>query len=98
MTEPAIYLLPERLTWRALDGVWVVYQARTGAMYPLDLLSASVLTVLESQPLSAASLGDQLASEAGLAERDELAVSVQAALDQLCQLGLVAQLGGPAVW
>jgi len=93
-----LFHLSEPLAWRALDGTWVVYQARTGAIYPLDTLAATVLTLLESAPLPTAELVSQMASESGLLADSVLADSIQDTLAQLCQLGLVAAVGGPPAW
>lgn len=98
MTPTATFHVPELLRWREFDGSWVVYQTRTGAMAHLDHLSATLLSMLEGEPLSLADLAAQLAAEAALTSTVELTAAVEGATESLRRSGFIAAVDGPPAW
>jgi PqqD family protein of HPr-rel-A system len=90
--------VPEPLRWREFDGSWVVYQTRSGAIAHLDHLSATVLSLLEVEPLTLADLAAQLAAETALTSPDELSVAVEGAAESLRRAGFIAAADGPPAW
>ncbi len=92
---------PLRLTapllWHGLDGDWVVYQPDTGAIAEVDVLGATVLTLLELAPASRDALCEQLATETGNPP-DALRDGVRDAVQLLVDIGLLAEQGGAVAW
>lgn len=98
VTNPSVFYVPELLHWREFDGSWVVYQSRSGVMAHLDHLSATVLSLLEAESLSAAALALQLAAEGALVCTDEFVAAVAEATESMCRAGFIAAVDGPPAW
>ena len=87
---PALRLNPAtHLRWREFDGEWVVYDAGSGQTHHLDAFSATVLTLIESAPLSEGQLLATLAEHLGAADPGPLPATLSSILQQLEALGLI---------
>jgi len=88
VTLPA-FCLPEPLTWRELDGVWLVYQAHSTLMMTLEPVAAMVVGLLEDGPADLPTLSARLAQELELPEGVDVGTVVDRVVTPLWHAGLV---------
>lgn len=94
----ALHRIVEPLRWQDFDGDWVVYLPRAGALVQLDPFNATVLSLVEEAPASKESVARMIASATELPLSTVLVDKVSAAVDDLCQGGLLEVVDGAPAW
>jgi hypothetical protein len=94
----ADYWLPERLTWRELDGEWLVYQERTALVLTLEPVAAAVVGMLEDGPASCSNLAARLGKALDLPSGVDVNAVTGNVLTPLWRAGLVARVDSEQPW
>lgn len=85
------YCLPQPLSWRELDGVWLVYQPHSTLMMTLAPVDAMVVGLLEDGPADLPTLSARLAQVLELPEGVDVDTVVDRVLTPLWHAGLVVR-------
>ena len=94
----ADYCLLERLTWRELDGEWLVYQERTALVLTLQPVAAAVVGMLEDGPASSTNLAARLSNALDLPAGVDVNAVIDNVLTPLWRAGLVARVDLEQPW
>ena len=94
----ADYCLLEQLTWRELDGEWLVYQERTALVLTLEPVAAAVLGMLEDGPASCSNLASKLSKALDLPSEVDVNAVIDNVLTPLWRAGLVARVDSEQPW
>lgn len=94
----ADFCLLERLTWRELDGEWLVYQERTALILALEPVAAAVVGMLEDGPADCTSLAARLSDALELPDGVDVNAVVNNVLTPLWRAGLVARADLEPPW
>jgi PqqD family protein of HPr-rel-A system len=92
------YSLPQPLTWRELDGEWLVYQDRTGQVLVLDPVAAMVVGLLEDGASDRSRLATRLAGDLELPDDVDVGAIIDNVLHPLWHAGLVARSDQRPAW
>lgn len=83
------YGLCEPLSWRCIDGQWLVFGAASGTLLQADRLSAALLALIEEAPASQAEIVRRLAQDIDSEVTAELSAQVLDAIRVLARAELV---------
>ncbi len=77
------------LSWRSLDGEWLLHDAGAGCTHVLDSVSAAVLGRIESGPVDEADLRVWLAQLLETPDDEALATALRQVLGNLAAIDLI---------
>lgn len=83
------YVLCETLSWRCIDGQWLVFGAASGTLLQPDRLSAALLALIEEAPASQTEIVSRLAQDIDSEVTAELSAQVLDAIGVLARAELV---------
>lgn len=83
------FVLCEPLSWRCIDGQWLVFGAASGTLLQADRLSAALLVLIEEAPASQTEIVSRLAQHIGSEVTAELSARVLDAVGVLARAELV---------